>query len=363
MCVCAGWQTKQQSFFVESLPESLATHWRPLKLSVFPEITRSRCDMGLKRNTSSRVTRIFSRNFTWGFAGKVPGKISGATFVYINIQPRRKIWEKCPDMLYCMSESSLNEVERTGLNQNLNHAICGFSISYRGCTYWTTQTTSDTKRHTDRQVENHRAWEDCDKRSVWRCVMRRDVTVPLGLVNEEHWKVIVFGLSLPGFSLDHTTGLGRALALWWVPSAAGGRKRSVIKFFESEESQKKIQMFWICQWNWLYLLTFLTLYSSITLWEVCRCVQGRKRYRNRKPLAVAAAMSAQFMAWHGWCKMWCLLASAVAKPPTRSAWRTVNQVNNPDPRDNTTACGKGVKYTHVAQRGEHIGCERRWRRR
>lgn len=40
---------------------------------------------------------------------------------------------------------------------------------------------------------------------------------------------------------------------------------------------------------------------------------------ERERQAVAAVLSTQCLAWHGWCKTWCVLASAVARLPTRPA--------------------------------------------
>lgn len=75
---------------------------------------------------------------------------------------------------------------------------------------------------------------------------------------------------------------------------------------------------------------------------------------ERERQAVAAVLSAQCLAWHGWCKMWCVLASAEARLPTRPARGPVNHVNDPDPRDTTAACGKTMKYTPST-------CGRTWR--
>lgn len=80
----------------------------------------------------------------------------------------------------------------------------------------------------------------------------------------------------------------------------------------------------------------------------------RNTERERKRLAVSAVLSAQYLAWHGRCKMWCVLASAVARLPTRPARGTVNHVNDPDLRDATAARGKALKYTPSI-------CGRAWR--
>lgn len=69
---------------------------------------------------------------------------------------------------------------------------------------------------------------------------------------------------------------------------------------------------------------------------------------------MAAVLSTWCLAWHGWCKMWCVLASAVARLPTRPARGIVNHVNNPDPRDAAAARGEAVKYKPST-------CGRAWR--
>lgn len=79
--------------------------------------------------------------------------------------------------------------------------------------------------------------------------------------------------------------------------------------------------------------------------------RGRDTQRERKRLAV---LSTQCLAWHGWCKMWCVLASAVARLPTQPAKGTVNHVNDPDPRDATAAHGRTAQYTLST-------CGRAWR--
>lgn len=75
---------------------------------------------------------------------------------------------------------------------------------------------------------------------------------------------------------------------------------------------------------------------------------------EQKKLAVMAVLSTQWLAWHGWCKMRCVLASVVTRLPTRPARGTINHVNDPDPRDATAAHGKTVKYTPST-------CGRAWR--
>lgn len=78
---------------------------------------------------------------------------------------------------------------------------------------------------------------------------------------------------------------------------------------------------------------------------MCLRKEEIQRKKEKEKLAVAAVLSAQCLAWRGWCKMWCVLASAVARLPTRPARGTVNHVNDLDPRDATDARGKTVKYT------------------
>ena len=75
---------------------------------------------------------------------------------------------------------------------------------------------------------------------------------------------------------------------------------------------------------------------------MCLREEEIKREKEKESLAV---LSAQCLTWHGWCKMWCVLASAVARLPTRPARRTVNHVNDLDPRDATDARGETVKCT------------------
>lgn len=98
---------------------------------------------------------------------------------------------------------------------------------------------------------------------------------------------------------------------------------------------------------------------------MCLGEEEIQREEEKERLAMAAVLSAQCLAWHGWYKMWCVLASAVARLPTRPATGTINHVNDHDPRDATAACGKGVKYTpkeratEHTEHWEHMDCNRR----
>ncbi len=72
---------------------------------------------------------------------------------------------------------------------------------------------------------------------------------------------------------------------------------------------------------------------------MCLREEEIQREKERERLAVAAVLSTQCLAWHVWCKMWCVLASAVARLPNRPARGAINHVNDPDPRDATAARG------------------------
>lgn len=105
-----------------------------------------------------------------------------------------------------------------------------------------------------------------------------------------------------------------------------------------------------------YLLALLAPHSSITLGIVRVSLREEEiqREEEKERLALATVLSAQCLAWHGWCKMWCVLASAVARLPTRPGRGTINHVNDHDPRDATAARGKGVKYTPKERAIEHM---------
>lgn len=87
-------------------------------------------------------------------------------------------------------------------------------------------------------------------------------------------------------------------------------------------------------------------------------VKDRYRYRNTERgiqrLAVTALLSTQCLAWHGWCKMWCVQASDVARLPTLLARGSINHVNDPDPRDATAVGGEALKSAPST-------CGRAWR--
>lgn len=117
-----------------------------------------------------------------------------------------------------------------------------------------------------------------------------------------------------------------------------------------------------------YISSFLTcciLYSSVTLGEYCLCVCTRRRYKGRNRQgktrtrkkdrqAVAGLLSTWCLTWHGWGKMWCVLASAVARLPTRPARGIVNHVNDPDPREATAGRSEAVKYERSTCGREHM---------
>ena len=87
---------------------------------------------------------------------------------------------------------------------------------------------------------------------------------------------------------------------------------------------------------------------------MCLGEEEIQREEEKERLAMVAVLSAQCLAWHGWCKMWCILASAVARLPTGPTRGTINHVNDHDPRDATAAHGKGVKYTPKERATEHM---------
>lgn len=90
----------------------------------------------------------------------------------------------------------------------------------------------------------------------------------------------------------------------------------------------------------------------------CACVFVKDRYRyceeDKERLAVTAPLSTQCLAWHGWCKMWCVQASDLARLPTPLTTGSINHVNNPDPRDATAVGGEALKSTPST-------CGRAWR--
>lgn len=81
-----------------------------------------------------------------------------------------------------------------GLNNGKIRIVYSFSlsISFWSIRFGQHRPRPDTKRHTDRQVETHKAWEDCDKSADQCDCVGRDITVILRLVSEERWELSWF---------------------------------------------------------------------------------------------------------------------------------------------------------------------------